>query len=90
MSYTIYIFPSRRSLNQLLIRLKNMGLEFKTYPDDVSEGWVKRRWRNRNHMKTVYAVIVYNVKLSLAYELRQFGRVRWELAPTPTPSGGYA
>jgi len=88
LSYTIYIFPSRRSLNQLLIRLKNMGLEFKTYPDDVSEGWVKRRWRNRNHMKTVYAVIVYNVKLSLAYELRQFGRVRWEQAPTPTLAAG--
>jgi hypothetical protein len=66
-----------------------MGLEFKTYPDDVSEGWVKRRWRNRNHMKTVYAVIVYNVKLSLAYEFRAFGRVRFEAqAHAPTLAAG--
>ena len=87
--YTLYVFPTRRNLNPLLTRLKSKGLEFSTYPDDVSKGWVKRRWRNRNHMKNVYAVIIYNADYSLLYELRQFGRVRYE-AHAPTPSGGYA
>jgi len=40
-------------------------------------------------MKNVYAVIIYNADYSLLYELRQFGRVRYE-AHAPTPSGGYA
>ena len=91
MKVTLYVFPSRRTLNRLLVRLKNKGLEFNTYPDDISEGWVKRRWRNRNHMKNVYAVIIYNADYSLLYELRAFGRVRFEAqAHAPTPSGGYA
>jgi hypothetical protein len=38
-------------------------------------------------MKNVYAVIVHNADYSLLYELRQFGRVRFE-ALTPTLVAG--
>ena len=89
LAYTIYVFPRRRALSFLLVRLKTLGVSFKTYPDDISKGWVKRRWRKRNHMKTVYCIIIESCELSLVHELRPFGRVRYE-ALTPTPSGGYA
>jgi len=89
LAYTVYVFPRRRTFNQLLVRLKTLGVSFKTYPDDISKGWVKRKWKGRNHMKTVYCVIIPNAEPSLAYELRAFGRVRFEAqALTPTLAAG--
>jgi hypothetical protein len=89
--YTLYIFPRRRSLNQLLARLESKRVSFRTYPDNINDGkgWIKRKWRGRTIRKEVYCVIIFNAEPSLAYELRQFGRVRFEAqALTPTLAAG--
>jgi hypothetical protein len=85
-SYTIYVFPSRKKLYRLLVRLESRSISYKTYPDDISDGWVKYTLRRR--VKKVYCVILQG-DLNLAYELQGFGRIRVEaqaLAPIPKAS----
>ena len=87
-SIRIYVFPRRKTLHRLLTRLKKLEIPFRTYPDDIADGWVKSViydpvFGRRVERKKVYCVIVEGDR-RLLNDLREFGRVRFEpLTPTP-------